>query len=198
MSGCRECIPYPCDSPKIFSVFFFAAFGAQTFFVPFWSPSKQIFDPLSLSDGAAPGDIKKWREAEIKHGRVAMLAALGVLVAEVRLSRSLSCVCFSATSPPTFQRDVARHLSHFFGQRLALFFHDLGIPPAHLADVFSLCPLQEYHPFFMGPDYIGPAVDHFQEITAQYPEVRHKGQERTTLWFFGGWFSSLHDRGLLR
>ena len=24
----------------------------------------------------------------------------------------------------------------------------------------------------MGPDYIGPAVDHFQEITAQYPEVR--------------------------
>ncbi len=37
-----------------------------------------------MSDGAAPGDIKKWREAEIKHGRVAMLAALGVLVAEVR------------------------------------------------------------------------------------------------------------------
>ena len=23
----------------------------------------------------------------------------------------------------------------------------------------------------MGPDYIGPAVDHFQEISAQYPEV---------------------------
>ena len=44
----------------------------------------QVFDPLSLSDGAAPGDIKKWREAEIKHGRVAMLASLGVIVAEVR------------------------------------------------------------------------------------------------------------------
>ncbi|CAM9671883.1 unnamed protein product [Pylaiella littoralis] len=70
----------------------------------------KIFDPLGLSDGAAPGEIKKWREAEIKHGRVAMLASLGVLVAE------------------------------------------------------------EYHPFFMGPDYIGPAVDHFQEISAQYPE----------------------------
>ena len=37
-----------------------------------------------MSDGAAPGDIKKWREAEIKHGRVAMLASLGVIVAEVR------------------------------------------------------------------------------------------------------------------
>ncbi|CAB1108866.1 LHCP [Ectocarpus sp. CCAP 1310/34] len=42
----------------------------------------KIFDPLGLSDGAAPGDIKKWREAEIKHGRVAMLASLGVIVAE--------------------------------------------------------------------------------------------------------------------
>lgn len=69
----------------------------------------KIFDPLGLSDGAAPSDIKKWRDAEIKHGRVAMLAALGVLVAE------------------------------------------------------------EYHPLFMGPDYIGPAVDHFQEITARFP-----------------------------
>ena len=47
----------------------------------------QIFDPLGLSDGAAPGEIKKWREAEIKHGRVAMLAALGVIVAEVSNGR---------------------------------------------------------------------------------------------------------------
>ncbi|CAB1118535.1 LHCP [Ectocarpus sp. CCAP 1310/34] len=70
----------------------------------------KIFDPLNLSDGADPAEIKKWREAEIKHGRVAMLASLGVIVAE------------------------------------------------------------QYHPLFMGPDYIGPAVDHFQEITAQYPE----------------------------
>ena len=46
----------------------------------------QIFDPLGLSTGADPEEIKRWREAEIKHGRVAMLAALGVLVAEVRRS----------------------------------------------------------------------------------------------------------------
>eukprot|EP00904_Undaria_pinnatifida_P009987 jgi/Undpi1/6118/HiC_scaffold_20.g08603.m1 len=70
----------------------------------------KVFDPLELADGASPGDIKRWREAEIKHGRVAMLASLGVIVAE------------------------------------------------------------NFHPLFMGPDYIGPAVDHFQEITAQYPE----------------------------
>ncbi|CAM9185170.1 unnamed protein product [Ectocarpus sp. 8 AP-2014] len=70
----------------------------------------KIFDPLELADGADPGDIKLWREAEIKHGRVAMLATVGVVVAE------------------------------------------------------------QYHPFFMGPDYIGPAVDHFQEITAKFPQ----------------------------
>ncbi|CAM9843020.1 unnamed protein product [Ectocarpus sp. 12 AP-2014] len=70
----------------------------------------KIFDPLELADGAEPGEIKLWREAEIKHGRVAMLATVGVIVAE------------------------------------------------------------QYHPLFMGPDYIGPAVDHFQEISAQFPE----------------------------
>ena len=30
----------------------------------------------------------------------------------------------------------------------------------------------------MGPDYIGPAVDHFQEITYQYPEVRKQAVQR--------------------
>lgn len=43
----------------------------------------KVWDPVGLSDGADPTDIKKWREAEIKHGRVAMLASVGVLVAEV-------------------------------------------------------------------------------------------------------------------
>lgn len=45
----------------------------------------QIFDPLGLSDGATPAEMKKWREAEIKHGRVSMLACVGVVVAEVSL-----------------------------------------------------------------------------------------------------------------
>ncbi|CAM9595870.1 unnamed protein product, partial [Hapterophycus canaliculatus] len=74
-----------------------------------------IFDPLGFTDGGAPKEIKKWREAEIKHGRVCMLAAIGILVAEVRGS-------------------------------------------------------YEYHPLFMGKEFIGPAVEHFQEITAQFPE----------------------------
>lgn len=52
-------------------------------------PDGAVWDPVGLSDRANPEDIKKWREAEIKHGRVAMLASVGVLVAEVSNSIAL-------------------------------------------------------------------------------------------------------------
>mmetsp|Transcript_17582 Transcript_17582/g.53610 ORF Transcript_17582/g.53610 Transcript_17582/m.53610 type:complete len:199 (+) Transcript_17582:91-687(+) len=41
-----------------------------------------FFDPLGLSEGKSEAQLKFWREAEIKHGRVAMLASVGFLVAE--------------------------------------------------------------------------------------------------------------------
>ena len=40
------------------------------------------FDPLGFADGATLGEMKRYREAEVTHGRVAMLAALGFLVGE--------------------------------------------------------------------------------------------------------------------
>jgi len=40
------------------------------------------FDPLGLSSGLELGEMKRYREAEVTHGRVAMLAALGFLVGE--------------------------------------------------------------------------------------------------------------------
>lgn len=40
------------------------------------------FDPVGFSEGASEGKIKFYREVEVKHGRVAMLAALGFPVAE--------------------------------------------------------------------------------------------------------------------
>ena len=45
-------------------------------------PPTGFFDPLGISNGKTPAEIKKIREAELKHGRVAMLAALGILVGE--------------------------------------------------------------------------------------------------------------------
>lgn len=45
-------------------------------------PPTGFFDPLGLSIGKSEEELKVWREAELKHGRVAMLAAAGILVAE--------------------------------------------------------------------------------------------------------------------
>jgi len=40
------------------------------------------FDPLNFSDGKDENTIKRYREAELTHGRVAMLASTGFLVGE--------------------------------------------------------------------------------------------------------------------
>lgn len=41
-----------------------------------------FFDPLGFSKGADAATLAKYRESELKHGRVAMLAVLGVLTQE--------------------------------------------------------------------------------------------------------------------
>jgi len=41
-----------------------------------------LFDPLGLSSSISDRTLKVWREAELKHGRVAMLASLGILAGE--------------------------------------------------------------------------------------------------------------------
>lgn len=45
--------------------------------------------------------------------------------------------------------------------------------------------LQNFHPFFLGNDYIGPAVDHFQEITARFPQVIMVLEPRECTWLHG-------------
>jgi len=40
------------------------------------------FDPFGFSKDASPETMKKYREAELKHGRVAMLAAWGMITAD--------------------------------------------------------------------------------------------------------------------
>merc|ERR1712054_625026 len=41
-----------------------------------------FFDPVGFTEGKSEGKIRFYREVEIKHGRVGMLAALGFLVGE--------------------------------------------------------------------------------------------------------------------
>lgn len=45
-------------------------------------PPTGIFDPLNLSADKSERELKRWRESELKHGRIAMLAAVGILVQE--------------------------------------------------------------------------------------------------------------------
>jgi len=40
------------------------------------------FDPANLLEGASKAEVMRWREAELTHGRVGMLAAAGFLVQE--------------------------------------------------------------------------------------------------------------------
>jgi hypothetical protein len=46
-------------------------------------PPVGFWDPLGLSKGVTPETFNKRREAELKHGRVAMLAVVGYLVQEI-------------------------------------------------------------------------------------------------------------------
>jgi light-harvesting complex I chlorophyll a/b binding protein 1 len=46
------------------------------------APFPNMFDPLNLAKSCTVKDMRRWRESEITHCRVAMLAALGFIVGE--------------------------------------------------------------------------------------------------------------------
>jgi len=50
--------------------------------VPGQLPPTGFFDPLGLSSTIDRKDFKRWRESELKHGRLAMMAALAIIAAE--------------------------------------------------------------------------------------------------------------------
>lgn len=50
--------------------------------IPGALPPVGLFDPLGLADKADENTLKRYREAELTHGRVAMLATVGFLVGE--------------------------------------------------------------------------------------------------------------------
>ncbi len=53
-------------------------------------PFPEIFDPLNLLNSATSiQEVRRWRESEITHGRVAMLASLGWLVGEYVANKNL-------------------------------------------------------------------------------------------------------------
>merc|ERR1719258_937508 len=59
------------------------AYGLPGNEIPGVPSSRFDFDPLGFVERASPAEMVKYREAELKHGRVAMLAITGMLFAEV-------------------------------------------------------------------------------------------------------------------
>ncbi|KAI8474085.1 MAG: chlorophyll a/b-binding protein domain-containing protein [Monoraphidium minutum] len=45
-------------------------------------PFPGLFDPANFLSGASVRDVRRWRESELVHGRVAMLASLGFVIGE--------------------------------------------------------------------------------------------------------------------
>jgi hypothetical protein len=57
--------------------------------MPACSPPTGYLDPLGFGEKASPERLRWFREAELKHGRVAMLAAVGFLVGENPILRDV-------------------------------------------------------------------------------------------------------------
>ena len=57
-----------------------------------------FFDPVGFSNGKDAATVKQYREAELKHGRVAMLATVGLLTQEI------------TTNPVGIEGPAIRHL----------------------------------------------------------------------------------------
>jgi len=80
------------------------------------------FDPLGFAANADLKTIKKWREAETQHGRVAMLAAVGLLVTEEPIEYHPLFEAYNKDIGPAIRHlDEVRAVSPIFFEVFGLF-----------------------------------------------------------------------------
>mmetsp|Transcript_22883 Transcript_22883/g.47576 ORF Transcript_22883/g.47576 Transcript_22883/m.47576 type:complete len:236 (+) Transcript_22883:101-808(+) len=120
------------------------------------------FDPLGLSTGVDLGTMKKWREAEAQHGRVAMLAAIGMLVTEEPIEYHPLFEAYNKDIGPAIRHlDEVRAVSPFFFEILVLIIGGLELNRALKGFVapegdFGFQELNEdYYPGDVGFDPLG-------------------------------------------
>ena len=77
-------------------------------------PIPQGFDPANLLEGVSKEEVYRWREAELTHGRVAMLASAGFLVQEKFHP------LFSADGGPAIEQIPKLPVPLWFGMTLAI------------------------------------------------------------------------------
>lgn len=86
------------------------------------------FDPLGFAETADLNQIKKYREAELMHGRVAMLAAIGLLVTEEPIEfHPLFEASNKDIGPAIRHLDEVRAVSPFFFELLGLIIGSLEL-----------------------------------------------------------------------
>merc|ERR1712176_747568 len=68
--------------PKLYGRNFQSAIRASSVEIPGALPPAGFFDPLGFAEKATDAILLRYREAEVTHGRVAMLATVGFLVGE--------------------------------------------------------------------------------------------------------------------
>lgn len=79
------------------------------------------FDPLGFAKNADLNQVKKYREAELMHGRVAMLAAVGLLVTEEPIEFHPLFEAYNKDIGPAIRHlDEVRAASPFFFELLGL------------------------------------------------------------------------------
>merc|ERR1711939_402217 len=77
-------------------------------------PIPQGFDPANLLEGVSKEEVYRWREAELTHGRVGMLASAGFLVQEKFHP------LFSADGGPAIEQIPKLPVPLWFGMTLAI------------------------------------------------------------------------------
>jgi hypothetical protein len=135
------------------------------------------FDPFGFAAGARLLKIKQYREAETHHGRVAMLAALGLLVTEEPIEfHPLFEASNKDIGPAIRHLDEVRAVSPLFFELLAVFIGSLEINRAlkgwkSLDDVSTFQDLNDdYYPGDIGFDPLGlkpPSGPEFLEMSSK-------------------------------
>jgi len=139
------------------------------------------FDPFGLSEGKDLNTMKKYREAETQHGRVAMLAFIGLLVTEEPIEFHPLFEAYNKDIGPAIRHlDEVRAASPFFFEVLGLVIGALELQRALTGwkapgDGVNYADLnEEYFPGDVGFDPLGLKPDDPEEFFAMSTkELQH-------------------------
>eukprot|EP00887_Chlorella_sp_A99_P004846 scaffold4.g4846.t1 len=146
-------------------------------------PFPNMFDPLGFTKTAKPADIKRWRESEILHSRVAMLAALGFIVGE-QLEDFPAFLNFdgSITGPAIYQFQQVEVSRPLFWETLVLI---IGLTESYRVAVGWASPIggtgfnklkEEYEPGTLGFDPLGLLPSELEELKVLQTKELNNGR----------------------